>query len=114
MFLVPCLVYLLGRQGIADDLAIKMVIATAMATILFTSLSSVWVHQRRRAVRWDVVRGLAPGIVVGGSARGCGRLRRGQGSGVRNLFALFVGYSAWRMFQRRTTGHAVPLGSPWV
>jgi uncharacterized membrane protein YfcA len=38
-------------------LAVKMAIATSMATILFTSMSSVRAHHARGAVRWDLVRG---------------------------------------------------------
>ena len=43
---------------------VKMAIATSMATILFTSLSSVRAHHRLGAVRWDLAATLAPGIVT--------------------------------------------------
>jgi uncharacterized membrane protein YfcA len=66
MLLVPFLTYILGHQQVAPDLAVKMAIATSMATIMFTSLSSVRAHHKRGAVRWDIVKRLAPGIVVGG------------------------------------------------
>ena len=36
-----------------------------MATIIFTSVSSVRAHHKKKAVRWDLVKGLAPGIVLG-------------------------------------------------
>lgn len=35
-----------------------------MATIIFTSISSVRAHNKRGAVRWDIVKMLAPGIVL--------------------------------------------------
>jgi len=50
-----------------------MAIATSMATIVFTSISSVRAHHARGAVRWDLVRGLAPGIVAGGLLAGLRR-----------------------------------------
>lgn len=106
MVLVPCLVFILGKQGVSGDLAIKMGIATAMATILFTSLSSVWAHHKRGAIRWPIVRGLAPGIVAGGLLAGAGAFALLKGQAIGLFFAVFVGYSAWRMFK----GAAKPAG----
>ena len=60
MLLVPFLTYILGAREVAPDLAVKMAIATSMATIMFTSISSVRAHHRRGAVRWDIVQRLAP------------------------------------------------------
>jgi uncharacterized membrane protein YfcA len=37
-----------------------------MATILLTSLSSARSHAARGALRWDIVRTMTPGIIVGG------------------------------------------------
>lgn len=99
MLLVPGLVYVLGKQGVDADMAIKMAIATAMSTILFTSMSSVWAHHRRGAIRWDVVRQLAPGIVAGGLLAGAGAFALLKGPALGLFFAVFVGYSAWRMFK---------------
>ena len=85
-----------------DGLAVKMAIATSMATILFTSLSSVRAHHRRGAVRWDLVRGLAPGIVVGGLLAGAGvfALLKGPAAGLR-ASPLFVSFSAVQMLLDR-------------
>ena len=66
MLLVPFLTYILGTKQVGPDLAVKMAIATSMATIVFTSISSVRAHHKRAAVRWDIVAKLAPGIVLGG------------------------------------------------
>jgi uncharacterized protein len=62
MVLVPFLTYIIGTRGVSPDLAVKMAIATSMATIVFTSISSVRSHHKRGAVRWTIVKGLAPGI----------------------------------------------------
>src|SRR5450830_1856824 len=72
MLMVPFITAILGRQGVAADLAVKMAIATSMATIMFTSISSVRAHHQRGAVRWELVRGLAPGIVLGGALASLG------------------------------------------
>ncbi len=101
MLLVPFLTLLLGHRGVAPELAVKMAIATSMATILFTSLSSVRAHHRRGAVRWDLVRGLAPGIVAGGLLAGAGAFAILKGQWLALLFALFVGFSATQMLLDR-------------
>jgi uncharacterized membrane protein YfcA len=41
MLLVPFITFILTGRGVATDLAVKMAIATSMATIVFTSISSV-------------------------------------------------------------------------
>ncbi len=103
MVLVPFMTYILGTQAVAPELAIKMAIATSMATIMFTSISSVRAHHQRGAVRWDIARRLAPGIVLGGLVASLGifSLLKGQYLGL--FFGLFVGYSALRMFRKSTT-----------
>jgi uncharacterized membrane protein YfcA len=61
MMMVPFITLILSGRAVPPDLAEKMAIATSMATILFRSISSVRVHHRRGAVRWDLVKALAPG-----------------------------------------------------
>ena len=75
-----------------------MAIATSMATIVFTSISSVRAHHRTGAVRWDIVRGLAPGIVVGSLISSLGLFALLKGSSLAIFFGLFVGFSATQMF----------------
>ena len=98
MLLVPFMTYLLGSQQVAPDLAVKMAIATSMATIMFTSVSSVRAHHKRGAVRWDIVRRLAPGIVLGGFIASLGLFALLKGSFLAIFFALFVSFSAVQMF----------------
>jgi len=92
MMMVPFLTLILSNRGVAPGLAVKMAIATSMATILFTSMSSVRAHHGRGAVRWDLLRGLAPGVVLGGLAAGAGLFALLKGQGLALFFAVFVGY----------------------
>ena len=64
MIIVPFMSIVLDRLGFDHDLVLKLAIATSLTTILFTSMSSVRAHHRRGAVRWDIVRTLAPGSTV--------------------------------------------------
>jgi len=65
MLMVPVITFLLRSRGYPADITAKIAVATSLATICFTSMSSVRAHQKRGAVRWDLVRLLAPGLVIG-------------------------------------------------
>lgn len=98
MVMVPFITFILSHRGIDADLAVKMAIATAMATVIFTSVSSVRAHHKRGAVRWDLVKGLAPGIVLGSLISSLGVFALLKGSYLAIFFGLFVGFSATQMF----------------
>ncbi|MES2413751.1 MAG: sulfite exporter TauE/SafE family protein [Pseudomonadota bacterium] len=98
MIMVPFLTIILSNRGLAPDLAVKMAIATSMATIIFTSISSVQAHHKRGAVRWDIVKRLAPGIVVGSIIGSLGVFALLKGSWLAIFFGLFVSFSATQMF----------------
>ena len=98
MLIGPFMTLILSALGVPADLAVKMAIATSMATIMFTSISSVRAHHQRGAVRWDIVKGLAPGIVIGGAIASAGVFALLKGSYLAIFFALFVGFSATQMF----------------
>ena len=101
MMQVPFLTIILTDKGVSAGLAIKIAIATSMATIMFTALSSLRAHHRRGAVRWDLVRGIAPGIVGGGLLAGAGVFALVQGPQLALVFALFLGFSALQMLRNR-------------
>ena len=97
MIMVPFITAILTARGVAPDLAVKMAIATSMATIIFTSVSSVRAHHQRGAVRWDIVKLLAPGIVLGAALASLGVFAVLKGSWLALLFAAFVSFSATQM-----------------
>ncbi len=101
MLMVPFITLILTGRGVAPDLAVKMAIASSMATIIFTSISSVRAHHRRGAVRWDIVKRLAPGIVMGSMIGSLGVFALLKGSYLAIFFGLFVGFSATQMFLDR-------------
>jgi uncharacterized membrane protein YfcA len=98
MVMVPFITIMLSQRGVDANLAVKMAIATSMATIIFTSISSVRAHHKRGAVRWDLVKGLAPGIVLGSMIGSLGVFAILKGSYLATFFGLFVGFSATQMF----------------
>jgi uncharacterized membrane protein YfcA len=73
-----------------------MAIATSLATIMFTSISSVRAHHARGAVVWRIARLLAPGILIG-SWIGPWIGAHMNSSALAAFFAVFVALSATQM-----------------
>jgi uncharacterized membrane protein YfcA len=97
MLLGPFITIILSARGVPADLAVKMAIATSMGTIIFTSISSVRAHHKRGAVKWDIARGLAPGIVLGSMVGSIGIFALLKGTTLALVFAGFIGFSATQM-----------------
>jgi uncharacterized membrane protein YfcA len=68
MVMVPMLVLVFTAKGFPPEHMMHLALATALATIVFTSLSSVRAHHRHGGVDWTVARAMAPGIVAGALA----------------------------------------------
>ena len=64
--MVPLLVMLFEAQGLPRAHILHLAVGTAMATILFTSVSSVRAHAARGVIRWDIAWRITPGILAGG------------------------------------------------
>ncbi len=96
MVLTPFVTMLLTAQQVAPELIVRMAIATSMATIMFTSISSVRAHHAHGAVLWPLVRLLVPGILLG-SMLGPWLGKQMNSSGLALFFAVFVAFSATQM-----------------
>lgn len=96
LIIVPVLSALFINQVFDKTIVMHLAIGTSLATIIFTSISSVWAHHKRGAVRWvDVVR-LTPGIILGAwmGATIAGVIST---SGLQLFFGLFELYVAIQM-----------------
>jgi uncharacterized protein len=100
MIMVPFVTIVLTNRGFPADYTVKMAVATSLATICFTSLSSMRAHHRHGAVRWKVAALLAPGIIVGaiGGAQLSAAL---PGRSLATLVSLFIAFSATQMLLDR-------------
>ncbi|MEQ5836897.1 sulfite exporter TauE/SafE family protein [Marinobacter sp. NFXS9] len=65
LVIVPVLIFSFGLQGFDPEIAAHLAVGTSLATIVFTSISSVRSHHARDAVDWPVFRSMAVGIVIG-------------------------------------------------
>jgi uncharacterized membrane protein YfcA len=110
MLLGPFITIILSARGVPADLAVKMAIATSMGTIIFTSISSVRAHHKRGAVKWDIARGLAPGIVLGSMVGSIGIFAILKGTTLALVFAGFIGFSATQMLlnKKPKPGRSMP------
>jgi len=65
LILVPFLFMLFTAQGFAEAQLMHLALGTAMASIMITSISSMRAHHRHSAVRWDIFKSMAPGLLLG-------------------------------------------------
>ncbi|ASF45307.1 sulfite exporter TauE/SafE family protein [Methylovulum psychrotolerans] len=65
LVIVPVLAFVFKEQGYPPDITLLMAVATSLATIILTALSSVYAHHRLGAVVWQKVWRLSPMIMVG-------------------------------------------------
>lgn len=97
LIIVPVLIMLLHTHGQAVGMEPQLALGTSLATILFTSLSSVRAHHRRGAVEWPLVRRIAPGIVLGTLA-GAALAARMPATVLKIFFVVFLFYAAIQMW----------------
>lgn len=111
MIMVPFITIVLAHRGFPADYQVKIAVATSLATICFTSLSSMRAHHRRGAVKWHVVALLAPGIIAG-SLLGAqlGAALPGKSLGI--LFGAFIAISATQMLIDRKPHPSRTLPGP--
>ena len=63
--LVPILTSLFAAQQFPHEHILHLALGSSMATIVFTSISSLRAHHKRGAVLWPIVLKITPGIVIG-------------------------------------------------
>src|SRR5438552_12288991 len=62
---VPLTTMAFAAQGFPREHMLHVALGTAMATVIFTSISSLRAHHQHGAVNWNILRRLVPGIIVG-------------------------------------------------
>jgi uncharacterized membrane protein YfcA len=65
LIIVPILFFIFSSQAVPAAHVMHMALATSLATIVITSLSSARAHHKRGAVLWPLVINLSPGIIIG-------------------------------------------------
>jgi uncharacterized membrane protein YfcA len=96
MLLVPLLVFMFSAQDFPAERILHLALGTSLTTIVFTSLSSIRAHHSRGAVRWDIFRSAAPGLVIG-TLGGSFIADWLDSRFLAIVFVIFVSYSATQM-----------------
>lgn len=96
LIIVPVLSWLLEVQGLTHN-AIHFALGTSLASILFTSISSLRAHHVRGAVDWNTVRRISPGIVAG-TFLGAALASRLPALPLKIFFTTFLFYAAVQMW----------------
>jgi len=65
LIIVPVLVFAFSAQGFDAALLVHMAVATSLASIIFTSLSSAYAHYKKGALNTSVLWPMAFGTVIG-------------------------------------------------
>jgi len=113
IILVPAFYYAFAGLGYGGADLMQVCLATSLATIIVTSIRSVLAHNRKGAVDWAILRGWAPGIVVGAvlGVLAVAQLRTPALQAIFGSLALVVafylglGRADWRL------GPAMPVGA---
>lgn len=103
LVIVPALTWWLLGHGADSDLAVPMAVATALGSMLLTSLSSIGFHARRGALDWACVARLGPAVAAGALA-GAWLAVQISGPSLARVFAVVAGLIALRLL----FGAAIP------
>lgn len=94
--IVPMLNFTFAAQRLPAEHIQHLALGTSLATIVFTSVSSLRSHHIKGAVNWPVVWGITPGILCGTLA-GSVVAARLSGSFLKGFFVMFTFFVAWQM-----------------
>lgn len=114
--IVPMLTFLFTAQHLPAVYIMKLALGTSLASIMFTSLSSMRAHHGAGAVHWPVVRRISAGIVAGGMG-GSWLAAQLSTRFLKGFFVLFLFYVAIKMLREirpvagKETGTAGMLGA---
>jgi len=100
LIIVPALMALFAAQGLPEPLILRLALGTSLASIMFTSLSSLKSHHAKGGVDWSIFRRITPGILVG-TFLGAGIAALLSTHFLKLFFIVFLLYVALRMLQNK-------------
>jgi len=65
LIIVPVLAFSFSYLGFDPALIMPLALATSLATIIVTSVSSIQAHQKKQAILWSLFKTLSPAILLG-------------------------------------------------
>ena len=109
--IVPVLDITLPMQNVDFTVAHHMALATSMANIMFTSIASARSHSKRGTIRWDLVKAMTLGLLLG-TLGGTFVVSSIPTAPLKIIFCVFLLYTAAQMiFDIKPKGsYALPGG----
>ena len=96
LVMVPVLVALFTMQGFPEPAIMPLALGTSLATIVFTSVSSMSAHHAKGVVDWRTLRRMTPGIVAGALASIVVATHLSP-SALKLIFAVYAGLAATQL-----------------
>ena len=96
LVIVPMLTFTFAGQGLPQAHILHLALGTSLASIIFTSISSLRAHHRRDAVIWPAVLKISPGVLFG-TFFGSWVASQLSTSFLKIFFAIFLLYVATQM-----------------
>ena len=70
IIIIPTFFYVFSFLGFADQILSHMVLGSSLGVIVFSSLSSTFSHNSKGAVNWELIKVVAPSIIIGSGLGG--------------------------------------------
>lgn len=100
IILVPAISTALQQLGVPVSDAMRVAVATSLATIIPTSLTSLSAHHRRGNIQWSLLKHWIPLLILGALLGGY-LARFVNGKALSFCFSLLLLYMAWQQFKTR-------------
>jgi len=100
IIMVPVLLEIFRNAGVPEEAVVQAAMGTSLSVAVFSVSSSIFRHQRQGNIRWQLVRWLAPGSMIGGwlAAYLASRL---PGSWLQMVLMVLMVFAAARMLSSR-------------
>lgn len=113
IIIVPSLSAIFLMQGMPVENVLHITLGTSMATIMITSISSFRAHNTKGAVIWDIVKMIAPGIIIG-TFLATFLAAYLSSFYLAIIFSVFMGYVSFQMFlNKKPKPSRTLLGAKW-
>jgi uncharacterized membrane protein YfcA len=89
IIIIPTFFYIFAYLGFPEEILSHMVLGSSLGVIVFSSISSTYSHNSKGAVNWDLIKVVAPSIIIGSALGGitAGFL---ESTTLQGLVALFL------------------------
>ena len=99
IILVPTIVFTLEFLNYDQSITMHIAVATSLALIIPTAISSSWGHFKKNVVDLNIIRNFFIAIIIG-SILGALFAQRISGDGLRILFGIMATFASFNMLQR--------------